>query len=541
MLRLPTITVVAQKEPAPVDRVPASVTAVIGGSLDASRHRRGQRRGDLRAEHVLLGPVGAQDQQRAVSGHRVESVESRHHDVRRRRAAAEHQHGEHRAARCRTDRVRARRPECAVWPEHARRRRQRDEPPAVAVGLDGPGARCRSGATPSARPRRRSRGRSWPDRVGASFAWATASATGSRRTPSPGNSLDDRSAFAVEGPTVLQDGRALAGASRSSPASAIAMATTRWATWRPSARRRSRSARDFEGRTDRDLVSTTFVARREGRGSTLSSTTGIVNWSTFDETDLDYTPFPAVTRANTRRRVAVHSGGAVRVGGGAPRAPVERGHARLAGRRVLLHAGLRRRTRSTASRRMCSRRRCPSPSPITRRRRRSTTRASARSATRRSTFRERVDVSAGIRIDREHEAGRAEFLLRAGDLPGEHSRCREELLERVAAGRRSVPRAARTDRATDRSVVDSRPAASIPHRRPGSEAYGEEQAWHMEGGVKIVVRRAAASPSNAAVFAIDWADMQLNLPNPLVAGAVLHRECRRRRPAAASSWISPRA
>jgi iron complex outermembrane receptor protein len=49
----------------------------------------------------------------------------------------------------------------------------------------------------------------------------------------------------------------------------------------------------------------------------------------------------------------------------------------------------------------------------------------------------------------------------------------------------------------------------------GSEAYGEERAWHLEGGSKTtwVDGRVTA---NTAVFYIDWDDLQLNLPNPLV-------------------------
>ena len=51
----------------------------------------------------------------------------------------------------------------------------------------------------------------------------------------------------------------------------------------------------------------------------------------------------------------------------------------------------------------------------------------------------------------------------------------------------------------------------------GSEAYDEEHAWHVEGGVKgtLAGGRLAAS---AAVFNIDWNDLQLNVPNPLVPG-----------------------
>ncbi len=58
------------------------------------------------------------------------------------------------------------------------------------------------------------------------------------------------------------------------------------------------TARDFEGHTDRDILSTSILARREGDRFIFSSTTGIVRWKTRDVTDLDYTPLPLVDRDN---------------------------------------------------------------------------------------------------------------------------------------------------------------------------------------------------------------------------------------------------
>ena len=58
------------------------------------------------------------------------------------------------------------------------------------------------------------------------------------------------------------------------------------------------AARDFEGRNDRNIVSTTVLARREGQRFTFSTTTGFVRWKTRAVTDLDYTPLPLVTRDN---------------------------------------------------------------------------------------------------------------------------------------------------------------------------------------------------------------------------------------------------
>ena len=64
------------------------------------------------------------------------------------------------------------------------------------------------------------------------------------------------------------------------------------------------AARDFEGRTERDLWSATVLLRREGKGVSFSSTTGYVSWDTNDTTDLDYLAHAARRRARTPRTSA---------------------------------------------------------------------------------------------------------------------------------------------------------------------------------------------------------------------------------------------
>jgi iron complex outermembrane receptor protein len=56
-----------------------------------------------------------------------------------------------------------------------------------------------------------------------------------------------------------------------------------------------------------------------------------------------------------------------------------------------------------------------------------------------------------------------------------------------------------------------------PAAPAGSEAYGEEHAWHVEGGVKTTAAGGRVSAS-AAVFSISWDDLQNNLPNPASPG-----------------------
>ena len=54
-----------------------------------------------------------------------------------------------------------------------------------------------------------------------------------------------------------------------------------------------------------------------------------------------------------------------------------------------------------------------------------------------------------------------------------------------------------------------------PASPPGSEGYDEEHTWNLEGGWKSTWAGGRVV-ANAAVFFIDWEDLQLNLPNPFV-------------------------
>jgi iron complex outermembrane receptor protein len=82
--------------------------------------------------------------------------------------------------------------------------------------------------------------------------------------------------------------------------------------------------RDVEGWTDRDLWSGTLLVRREGKRLAFSSATGYVSWQTRDFTDLDYSPMPLLTRDNAERdrqltpelRLASAAGAPVRLSDG---------------------------------------------------------------------------------------------------------------------------------------------------------------------------------------------------------------------------------
>jgi iron complex outermembrane recepter protein len=64
-------------------------------------------------------------------------------------------------------------------------------------------------------------------------------------------------------------------------------------------------AHNFEGFTHRDLIAPTLVLDHNGPAVDLALISGVVWWKTQDATDLDYSPVPAATRQNTERDVQV--------------------------------------------------------------------------------------------------------------------------------------------------------------------------------------------------------------------------------------------
>ena len=56
-----------------------------------------------------------------------------------------------------------------------------------------------------------------------------------------------------------------------------------------------------------------------------------------------------------------------------------------------------------------------------------------------------------------------------------------------------------------------------PASPAGSESYGEEHTWNLEGGLKTSWAGGRVS-GNASVFSIEWEDLQLNLPNLAAPG-----------------------
>jgi iron complex outermembrane receptor protein len=271
------------------------------------------------------------------------------------------------------------------------------------------------------------------------------------------------------------------------------------------------AARDFEGTADRDVLGTTVLLRRAAGPITFTSTTGFLDWKTQDVTDLDYTPAPLIRRDNTedafqftqeirfasadsaavslsdRARLRWQSGvflftndygqDAINqfspfVFGGLP-FPVDE-HSPLS---ELNDFGLGLFGQGTI------------------------------------TVNDRFDLAAGARFDYEDKSARLETFteppLTARLVEDEESF--SNVSPQISAAYRLQP-----DKTVYGTLGRGYKAGGFNAASPaGAESYGEEFTWNFEGGVKTLWADGRVS-ANAAVFHIDWDDLQLNLPNPTV-------------------------
>jgi iron complex outermembrane receptor protein len=273
------------------------------------------------------------------------------------------------------------------------------------------------------------------------------------------------------------------------------------------------AARDFEGRTGRDVWSATALVRREGARVSFSSTSGYVSWDTEETTDLDYSPIPLMTRANAEDawqftqefRVASAAGAPARVSDAmtltwqaglflftqdyaqdavntfspyvlSPAIPIAVSqHSPMA---VLDDAGLGVYGQGTLA------------------------------------FTERWEVGAGARLDSERKAARIDTFYEPAVAPPtlvDAERRFTDVSPQASVAYRAAP-----GRTLYASAGRGFKAGGFNAASPaGSEAYGEERAWNLEAGLKTTWMNGRVS-ANIAAFRIVWDDMQLPVPNPQV-------------------------
>jgi iron complex outermembrane receptor protein len=273
------------------------------------------------------------------------------------------------------------------------------------------------------------------------------------------------------------------------------------------------AARDFEGRTDRDIWSATALLRREGKRVSFSSTTGFVAWDTNDATDLDYSPMPLVTRANAEDNRQFTQELRLASAAATP--------ARLSDAAALAwQAGFFFFTQdyvqdavNTFAPYVLS----PLvPFPVSQYSPRAALDDTGLGFYGQGTlsFHEAWDVSIGARVDSERKTAAMETSYVPAVAPPAVVDARRtytdvspqaSLAFRVAPGRTLYASAGRGFKA----------GGFNPASPAGSEAYGEEHAWNLEAGFKSTWANGRLS-ANAAAFRLVWDDMQLPVPNPRV-------------------------
>lgn len=271
-----------------------------------------------------------------------------------------------------------------------------------------------------------------------------------------------------------------------------------------------RAARDVEGRADRDVFNTTILARREAGRVVFTSTTGFVDWRTQDVTDLDYTPSPIVTRDNTENSFQFTQEVRFASAEAAPVRLSDTAQLRWQTGVFLFTQNYEQDAINNFSPFVVA------PIPVSEH--------SPRSALddvgigifgqATVTLNERLDLSAGGRFDYEDKSAVLETFYDPALAPPsrvEADKTFSNVSPQVSAAYRVTP-----DRTVYATVSRGYKAGGFNAASPsGSESYGEEFSWNFEGGVKTLWADGRVS-ANAAVFYIDWDDLQLNVPNPAV-------------------------
>jgi iron complex outermembrane receptor protein len=275
------------------------------------------------------------------------------------------------------------------------------------------------------------------------------------------------------------------------------------------------TARDYEGFTHRDIFGTTILNRFEGSSLTVSATTGFLDWKTVDSTDLDYTPLPLVTRDNTEESFQFTQ--EVRVAN-AVNAPID-----LSDSVALKWQGgvffFTQNYEQNATRNFSAGFLSPFlPFPVTQ----TSPQADLDDVgiglfgQGVVTLSERLDLTAGLRFDHEQKDAMLNVFFTPAIGPPQQTVADEgfsNVSPQFAAAFHFQP-----GRTVYVSVANGYKAGGFNAASPpGTEMYGEEHTWNFEGGLKTMWANGRVA-ANAAVFHIDWEDMQLNLPNLFVPG-----------------------
>jgi iron complex outermembrane receptor protein len=348
------------------------------------------------------------------------------------------------------------------------------------------------------------------DTFGVGFAMGYGEREGFTRNTVTNNYLDFRAATSWKGqalwkPTAAWETRVIVGGERARDGDYALMdlgaaRSTPYVT-----------ARNFEGRNNRDLFSTTVLARHEGPKLVVSTTTGILRWETNDTTDLDYTPFPGAQRSNDEEDLQFTQ--EVRIGN-AGAAPIKFGSSTVKWQTGVFFFTQNYDQNAVTS--LATGALDPiggtfPPFPVA-----WTSPQAALDDNGIGVYGQgtvtfnRLDLTAGVRLDRENKSAETTTGFEpaiAGPLTVTSEQDFTAVSPQFGAAFHVNPN-------TTTFVSASRgfkAGGFNPVAPAGNGTYAEERTWNVEGGVKSSFADGRASVA-ATVFFIDWNDLQLNQP-----------------------------
>ena len=350
------------------------------------------------------------------------------------------------------------------------------------------------------------------DRVALGLAAGYSARDGYTVNDVTGNTLDDRSATfgkvqLLVTPTASWDARVIVSAERARDGD---YALQDLETLR---RNPFHASRNFEGFTRRDVVAPTFMLAHRGDSIDFSSTTGLVRWKTHDQTDLDYSAQPLLTRDNSEKAIQFSQEVRLASAAAAPVGMSPNVTLRWQAGVSVFTQDYEQDAVNSFSPLLLS----PFiPFPVIQHSPLSTLDDVGIGAYGQGTWtvRERIDLSAGARFDHEKKEGNLSTFFSPAIAPPTNVVAEADFTH-------VSPQFSAMFRATPRvriygTVAEGFRAGGFNAASPaGREAYGEEESWNYEGGVKtsLLNQRLAIA---LAVFHIDWRDIQLNVPNPNV-------------------------
>jgi iron complex outermembrane recepter protein len=271
-------------------------------------------------------------------------------------------------------------------------------------------------------------------------------------------------------------------------------------------------AHDFEGHTDRDIFNTTVHNRYEGGTLSLISTTGFVNWSTEDETDLDYTPFPAAVRRNNEDAFQFTQEVRMASPAAAPIALSRAVSVKWQGGLFFFNQNYDQNAVNSLAPFTIPQ--IPLPLDQTSPLAELDDRGIGLYGQGTLTWSSNLDVTFAGRFDYERKQALLESFYTPPLIPGSIVDAEESFSNfspQVSVAYRFEPAAM-----AYASLGSGYKAGGFnPASPPGSEGYDEEHTLNIEGGIKSTWAGGRVL-ANAALFFIDWSDLQLNLPNPFV-------------------------